>query len=50
MAQKGKRNADQRLLLALACGATVEGAARQCGISESTVYRRLADEDFRRQI
>jgi hypothetical protein len=50
MAQRGKRNADQRLLLALACGATVEGAARQCAVSESTVYRRLADEDFRRQI
>jgi transposase-like protein len=50
MASRKKQRLDQRLLLALACGATVEGAARQCGVSESTVYRRLADEDFRRQI
>jgi hypothetical protein len=50
MAQKGKRNADQRLLLALACGATVEQAARQVGISESTAYRRLADPDFLRRL
>jgi transposase-like protein len=45
--QKGKRGADQKLLLALACGATVESAARQTGLSESTVYRRLADAEFR---
>jgi hypothetical protein len=50
MAQNGRRNADQRLLLALACGATVESAARQAGVSESTVYRRLADPDFRQQL
>ena len=46
MAQKGKRNADHQLLLALACGASVENAARQAGVSESTAYRRLADSDF----
>jgi hypothetical protein len=50
MAQKGKRQADQKLLLALACGATVEAAARQAGVSESTVYRRLDDAEFRRQL
>jgi hypothetical protein len=50
MAQKGRRNADQRLLLALACGATVEAAARQAGVSESTAYRRLAEPDFRRRL
>jgi hypothetical protein len=50
MAQKGKRNADHRLLLALACGATVEQAARQAGVSETTAYRRLADTDFQRQL
>ena len=38
------------LLLALACGATVESAARQAGLSGRTVYRRLQDPDFRRQI
>jgi transposase-like protein len=50
MAQRGKRNAEHLLLQALACGATVEGAARQSGVSESTVYRRLRDAEFRRQI
>jgi hypothetical protein len=50
VARKKNRNADQRLLLVLACGATVEAAARQCGVSESTVYRRLAEPDFARQL
>jgi AcrR family transcriptional regulator len=50
MPQKGKKNADHLLLLALACGATIEGVARQSGLSEATVYRRLRDADFRRQI
>jgi AcrR family transcriptional regulator len=50
MARKKRQRADQCLLLALACGATVEHAARQCGVSESTVYRQLEDRDFRRQV
>ena len=50
MSRKGRRNADHQLLLALACGVTVENAARQAGISPSTVYRRLADTDFRRRL
>jgi hypothetical protein len=50
MAQKGRRNADHSLLLALACGATIENAARSAGISESTAFRRLADPDFKRQL
>jgi hypothetical protein len=50
MAQKGKRSADEQLLTALACGATVEVAARQAGVSERTAYRRLADRDFRRRL
>ena len=50
MSRKGRRNADHQLLLALACGVTVENAARQAGISPSTVYRRLADADFRRRL
>lgn len=48
MAQR-KRNEDP-LLLALACGATVEAAARQCGLSDRTVYRRLKDAEFRRRL
>jgi hypothetical protein len=36
--------------LALACGATVEAAARQAGVSESTAHRRLAEAEFRREL
>jgi hypothetical protein len=50
MPQQGKRNLDQKLLLTLACGATVESAARQASVSESTVYRRLADDDFKQRL
>ena len=50
MAQRGKRGADHQLLLALACGATIEAAARQAGVSESTVYRRMADPDFKQRL
>jgi hypothetical protein len=44
-----KKNEDP-LLLALACGATVEAAARQCGLSDRTVYRRLKDAGFKRRL
>jgi hypothetical protein len=50
MPDKKQTKADSTLLLALACGATVEAAARQCGLSERTVYRRLAKPEFRQRI
>jgi hypothetical protein len=50
MARKGRRGADHQLLVALACGATVESAARQAGVSESTAHRRLADAGFRGEL
>ena len=50
MAQRGRRNADHQLLMAFACGATVESAARQAGVSESTAHRRLEDAEFRKQL
>jgi hypothetical protein len=50
MAWKGRRSADQRLLLAVACGATVEAAERKAGVSESTTYRRLAEAGIRRRL
>lgn len=50
MPQKGKRNSDNNLLMALACGATVESAARSVGVSESTAYRRLRDPHFARRL
>jgi phenylalanyl-tRNA synthetase beta subunit len=45
-----RKGADQVLLLALACGATVENAAHKAGISERTAYRRLDDPAFVQQL
>jgi hypothetical protein len=50
MPQTGRRNVDHNLLTALACGATVEAAARSAGISESTVYRRLRQPAFSQRL
>jgi hypothetical protein len=50
MPDKFRKKADTELLHALACGATVEQAARKCGLSARTVYRRLREDDFRRQV
>jgi len=50
MAHQGRKKADHHLVMALACGATVEHAARQAGVSESTVYRRLQDPAFYKQV
>jgi hypothetical protein len=49
MSDARKKN-DTQLLLALACGASVEQAARQSGLTARTVYRRLEDAAFRRRI
>jgi hypothetical protein len=50
MAKEGKHARDPQIMLALLCGATVEGAARQAGVSESTVRRRLKNPAFRRKL
>src|SRR5688500_17157490 len=50
MPQNGRRQADQMLLLALACGATVEAAARQAGLSEATAQRRLKEPAFQQAL
>ena len=50
MADKHRKKAEDALLLALACGASVDQAARQCGLNSRTVYRRLAEADFRRRL
>jgi hypothetical protein len=42
--------AEERLIQTLACGASIEGAARECGASSRTVHRRLADPEFRRRV
>jgi hypothetical protein len=45
-----RKNADATLLAALASGATVEAAAKQAGVSEGTVYRRLREPGFKAEI
>ena len=50
MARKCGKQAEQALLLALACGATVENAARKAGISERTAYRWLDKAAFVQQL
>ena len=50
MASGRKKKADDGLVLALACGASPEGAAQKTGLSLRTVYRRLAEPAFRRQV
>jgi hypothetical protein len=45
-----KRKGDAELLLALACGASVENAAQRAGLSRRTVFRRLAAPAFRAQV
>ena len=50
MAHEGRRNADEAILLALACGATGEAAARTAGVAERTVRRRLADPAFKARL
>jgi hypothetical protein len=45
-----KPHSDHALLLAIACGATVEAAARQLGISERTAYRRMEKPEFKNEL
>ncbi len=50
MAGRGRKNADDMLVLALASGKSVPDAANTGGVSERTVYRRLDDPAFRKKI
>ena len=45
-----RKKEDEALVLALACGASVEAAARKCKLHERTVYRRLEDPTFRAKV
>jgi hypothetical protein len=45
-----RRKTDTVLILALACGASPESAAQKSGLSVRTVYRRLAEPQFRQQV
>jgi hypothetical protein len=50
MATHGRKNIDEILIQALACGAQVEQAAAKAGVSARTAYRRLKDPAFRQRI
>jgi hypothetical protein len=50
MAGSGRKKADETLILALAAGKSVPEAAKTCGVSERTVYRRLDDPAIRKKI
>jgi hypothetical protein len=45
-----RRGGEASVIAALAAGSTVADAGRAGGLSERTVYRRLEDPAFRRQI
>jgi hypothetical protein len=45
-ANSGRKNADDALVLALACGATIESAASKAGVCARTAHRRLKDPEF----
>ena len=47
---RAKKQTDEALLAALACGATVEQAARSAGMSARTAHRRLKDPGFRQRL
>jgi hypothetical protein len=49
MAHRG-RDADDRLALELAAGATVRHAAQATGVGERTAHRRLADPAFQEKV
>jgi len=52
MPQNGPRDKKnvELLIQALACGATIENAARQAGVAIRTATRRMSEPDFRRQL
>jgi hypothetical protein len=50
MARTPRKEVDRTLLTALACGGTAENAARKAGVGERTVYRRLANPEFRQRL
>ena len=50
MSENEKLASDDELILALAAGATVTGAAQRAGVDEPTVFGRLNDAEFRRAV
>jgi hypothetical protein len=50
VAGSGKHHRDEALIAALAAGGNAAAAARQAGVNERTVRRRLADPAFRARV
>jgi hypothetical protein len=50
VAENGRKNVDDALVLALSTGLSVPTAAQRAGASERTAYRRLDDPAFRSRI
>jgi hypothetical protein len=50
MAGHGRKQVDEALLLALACGASAEAAAQKAGVGVCTVYRRLKEPGFKQRL
>jgi len=47
---RGRKNVDELLLRALACGVTVETAARAANVGVATVYRRKKNPQFMQRL
>lgn len=50
MSHRGRSNADDLLVAALASGKSVKDAACEAGVSERTAFRRLEQTDFVRRV
>jgi len=50
VAHRGRENADEALIAALASGQTVQDAAKTAGVSARTAHRRLDDPAFARRV
>ena len=44
--KRKRKHADHTLLIAMACGSTLENAAMKAGIALSTAHRRMTDPVF----
>ena len=50
MASEHRQTRDERLIIALACGRNLVDASRECGYSQRTVNRRVADSAFQTRL
>ena len=50
MRQRNRQQTDHALLMALACGATIENAAVKAGVGVNTVQRRLSSPEFAKKL